>query len=186
MVITACILALLVFIRFFDLSSIVQIPMMSAVDKEQRALARLKDRLETKQQEQQQAQEKINRLRNNLGRHVWRMKGRNATSVIQAKLQDRASSNNVTIQNISSPRTNDVTEHIRSAQISIRISSNMREIARFLAAIEKNKQPFYWDTCHIRPQSPGKSNKVMLSGRIKILYLTPEAEALIFKTGEEV
>ena len=183
MVITACVLAVLVFIRFFDVSSLAQLPMVSTVDKEQKELSRLVKRIKVEQKEQKQAREKINRLRNNLGRYVWRMQDRNAPSVIQAKLQDVASRNNVTIQNISSPRTNDVTEHIRSAQVSIRISSNMREITRFLAALEKNKQPFYWDNCHIRPESPGKSNRVMLSGRIKIMYLTPEAEDLIFVEG---
>ena len=176
-----CLAAALVVVKYVDVASLLKLPMASAVEQERQALDRLSDELEKVQQNRQAGKEKIAQLRNTLGRFVWQLEQRNPTSFMQSELEKRANANNVTIQAMGSPRTQDVTEHIRSAQLSVRISSNMREIVRFLTAVDGSEKRFYWNSCHIRPSAPGESSKVRLSGQLQMMYLTPDVEKLLFE-----
>ena len=59
----------------------------------------------------------------------------------------------------------------------------MREIGRFLAEVEAAKPRFSWSNCNLRPAGPREMDSVVLSGRIKAVFLTGEAERLLFSEG---
>lgn len=116
---------------------------------------------------------------------VWKMSAGNPSTEVQGALERVARQAQVTISTMGRPRTDEISDTIRSIEISLNMRGTMREIGRFLVEMEKYPNHFDWTTCTIRPSNPKDPSSVLLTGRVAAYYLSSVAEAAVFKDSEE-
>lgn len=124
-------------------------------------------------------------LRRQASSLVWEMNGGNPSTEVQAALERIARTAQVTIRTMGRPRTADVSDTIRTIELSLNMRGTMREIGRFLIEVQNFPQRFEWTVCTIRPTNPRDPSSVMLTGSVTAYYLSSAAETAVFKSREE-
>lgn len=179
LIVIACILTVLVAARYVDVSRLA-LPLPDAIEKQENELRDLQQRLSRLDERNRRQQEGLGLLRQTVQPYLWRLGDTRAETEIQAELERLARAERITIRTMGSPRITDVTEHVRSVEISLNLVGSMREISRFLAAVEASDRKFYWTSCRLRPNNVRNVESVNLTGRVEALFLTPDAEYVIF------
>ncbi len=180
LVAVAGVLLLLVVWRFsnFNLPSLFWRPGIARKEAEVQALAQ---RLEEFERRRERLTRQVGELRRDLAPYLWRLDEKLPASEIQAELERLARRENITIRTMGSPRLADVSEHVKRVEVALNMNGSVREIGRFLGAIEGSDRRFHWVACRLRPINVQGTETINLTGRLEAFYLTPAAEAVLFQ-----
>ncbi len=177
-------LALLVAVDRIDFTSI-QLPLPRTISHQEDELREARERFERLEKMHRQEKENLRNLQKRIAPFVWRIgEEESASAEIQSELQRLARSEGVTIRNMGSPRAGEVNDYLENVEISIDIQGNIREIGRFLAAVDQSERQLYWNFCRLRPLRNEDGGNINLSGRVEAFFLDPGAERIIFGREE--
>ena len=172
---SAVILGLAVVLRYVEMPDRV-FPLPHTINAKEEELQKFIDTYHRLHREREKYGGMVDDVRRQLASVIWQMDGKVPSATLQSELENVARKAHVTIQTTGGRDTAEISEHLRSVQSRVRLNGTMREITRFLKALERDDKRFVWHSCQIRPANAAGASTVNLSGRIKVFFLTPEAE----------
>lgn len=110
-----------------------------------------------------------------LAEPLWRKQDKNAAVEVQNGLEQAARRSGVTLQNVGAARTGRISDNLSSVDLSLRVAGSMRDVAKFLAELERSQPAFTWASCTVRPDNPREPQGVTVDGRLQAILLSPEA-----------
>lgn len=180
---SAVILGLAVVVRYVDMPDHV-FPLPHTINAKEEELQKFINTYDRLHRERAQYSGMVDDVRRQLVPLIWRMDGKVPSATLQSELENVARKAHVTIQTTGGRDTVEVSEHLRSVESRVRLNGTMREITRFLKALERADKHFVWHSCQIRPDNAAGASTVNLSGRIKAFFLTPDAENKLMHSEE--
>lgn len=166
------------------------LPTPSVIEEERGRLEAARSKLEAIQARLEARETELAQLRQQVA-PFWRIEDRNPArqkGIIQNevnRLLTRASIRGVDYQVIN-PRRLDLPEKtlVYEVEVTVNMTSSMREIARVLAEIERSEQRLTWSQCTIAPLNLRDTSKVRLTGTLRARVLSPEAVELLAGNSE--
>lgn len=173
------ILAGLLVLDRIDYSKI-RLPLPNTIQRQVKKVRRAQERLDRLEKRRREEKESLQRLKRMITPFVWQIEETSASVEIQGQLEKLAQAEGITIRSMGSARNSKIDEHLGSADLSVHLNGNMREIVRFLTAVNQSERKLYWNTCRLSPIQSKQFDSINLTGRVKAFYLTNGAERIIF------
>ncbi len=157
------------------------LPFPSVIRAEKSKIRKLKRRIRAIRKQQRKYQARLREVRALAApfRHLGGGLSAADVSTEFGKLTRRAQVSPQSVR-LLRERPDKFSDYVLSVELAILLRTSMREISRLLAELEKARGGFYWRTCSIRPDNPRAPRQVYLSGRLQTLFLSPDAERLLF------
>ncbi|MCK5801359.1 MAG: hypothetical protein KAI66_00935 [Lentisphaeria bacterium] len=173
------------FFRHYFGGSLGRLPLDGVIVGEEKKLARRLKQLHVVHEEEAARRGVILELRT-LSETLWREK-RNAKQEVVDEFDKLARAASVMGVRIASPRESKFmgSSEIKQVEVTVSLTASMREITRLLNAIEKSSKHFHWSQCTLRPDNQKAPTKVRMTGRVRALVLSRDAEEFLSDKEKE-
>lgn len=175
----AAVLVILVALKYVEMPD-AALPLPHVIARCEQELEDERAYLKKLRQTETEQQQKTARLKSQVTPYLWEMRDKVPGAEVQSEVERVAREARVTLQTMSSQRVNEVSEHLRSTELTVNLSGSMRDISRLLGALHAAERPFYWRSCRIRALSGRAGGSVSLAGRLQVFFPAVETELLFY------
>ena len=103
---------------------------------------------------------------------------------IQSKINSAAKLANISLSSVGAARSEKVSDGISLVSVSVRGESELENVIKFLAEIEKIEPRAFWKSLVLRPYNQRSPEKITCSGSIQFIIITDE-EAVELLLGKK-